>query len=188
VTAAGPDERALAALAAGLPPIDPAHVPARAEPRVRKYPVPTGALQGLLPALADRYAESAGGSSPDGHHELCACHAGAARRTRPGHLRRRTDLYDTSKVLAKEGHVLVETKSPGADTPMDRILRRLGVRPLSLSKYCLAVPAPMTDPEPCLDGGSSGVRGISAGRLSPATDPAVSASCASRCSGLPSPP
>lgn len=42
-------------------------------------------------------------------------------------------------VSPEEGHVLVETKSPGTATPMDRILLRHGVRPIRLSKYCLAV-------------------------------------------------
>jgi len=32
--------------------------------------------------------------------------------------------------------VLVETKSRGHE-PVDRVLSRLGVRPLSMSKYCL---------------------------------------------------
>ncbi|RAY14922.1 hypothetical protein DPM19_12625 [Actinomadura craniellae] len=44
-------------------------------------------------------------------------------------------------VRAAAGQVLVETKSPGAEGPMDRALRGLGVRPLSISKYCLAVAA-----------------------------------------------
>jgi VTC domain len=35
--------------------------------------------------------------------------------------------------------VLVESKTTGADSPVDRALRRLGSRPLSLSKYCVGM-------------------------------------------------
>lgn len=42
-------------------------------------------------------------------------------------------------VPARDDLVLVESKSTAADAPADRLLRRLGVRPLPLSKYCLAV-------------------------------------------------
>ena len=38
-------------------------------------------------------------------------------------------------------HVLVESKSSGAGGAPDRILRELGVRPASVSKYCVAVAA-----------------------------------------------
>ncbi|MDA2803640.1 polyphosphate polymerase domain-containing protein [Nocardiopsis suaedae] len=43
------------------------------------------------------------------------------------------------RVTVPDGWVLAETKSPGTDTPADRELRRLGVRPRPVSKYCLAV-------------------------------------------------
>ncbi|WP_242454242.1 polyphosphate polymerase domain-containing protein [Bailinhaonella thermotolerans] len=45
----------------------------------------------------------------------------------------------TRRAAAGNGHMLLESKSPGPETPVDRLLRRLGVRPLSLSKYCVAV-------------------------------------------------
>ena len=38
-------------------------------------------------------------------------------------------------------HVLVESKSAGRGSAPDRILRELGVRPASVSKYCVAVAA-----------------------------------------------
>lgn len=42
-------------------------------------------------------------------------------------------------IAAVDGIVLLESKSAAADAPVDRVLRGLGIRPLSLSKYCLAV-------------------------------------------------
>lgn len=35
--------------------------------------------------------------------------------------------------------VVVESKTAGTESPADRMLRRMGVRPLSLSKYCLGM-------------------------------------------------
>jgi hypothetical protein len=35
--------------------------------------------------------------------------------------------------------VLVETKSPGSGGAADRALRELGLRPVRISKYCVAV-------------------------------------------------
>jgi hypothetical protein len=43
-----------------------------------------------------------------------------------------------ARVAAVPEWVLVEVKSPGGDTPADRLLRALGARPERLSKYCLA--------------------------------------------------
>ncbi|TDD80105.1 polyphosphate polymerase domain-containing protein [Actinomadura darangshiensis] len=43
------------------------------------------------------------------------------------------------RIEARDGWVLVESKSAAWDTPADRLLRRLRVRPLKISKYCLAV-------------------------------------------------
>ena len=47
-------------------------------------------------------------------------------------------------------HVLVESKSPGPAAGADTALRRLGLRPVQLSKYCVAVallhPAPARQP------------------------------------------
>jgi VTC domain len=38
-----------------------------------------------------------------------------------------------------DGFVLVESKTVGAESPVDRALRSLGSRPLSLSKYCVGM-------------------------------------------------
>lgn len=46
---------------------------------------------------------------------------------------------DRRRSEGPESLVLVESKSPGAVTPVDTILWRLGHRPLSLSKYCLGL-------------------------------------------------
>lgn len=37
------------------------------------------------------------------------------------------------------GHVLVESKSPPTGGGADLVLRRLGLRPVKISKYCVAV-------------------------------------------------
>ncbi|MEU8347666.1 polyphosphate polymerase domain-containing protein [Actinomadura meyerae] len=47
--------------------------------------------------------------------------------------------HHTTRRAARNDWVLLESKSSTADTPVDRILRRMGLRPASLSKYCLAV-------------------------------------------------
>ncbi len=47
----------------------------------------------------------------------------------------------TGKVTDKGTHVLVESKSAGGDGGPDRILRDLGVRPVSVSKYCVGIAA-----------------------------------------------
>jgi VTC domain len=41
--------------------------------------------------------------------------------------------------ISSRGGILIETKSPAHDSPVDRALRQLGARPLKLSKYGLAV-------------------------------------------------
>lgn len=38
-----------------------------------------------------------------------------------------------------DGVVVLESKTAGSDSPIDRALRRLGSRPLSLSKYCVGM-------------------------------------------------
>ncbi|MFB4293086.1 polyphosphate polymerase domain-containing protein [Nonomuraea sp. ATR24] len=49
---------------------------------------------------------------------------------------------DGRRALAtRHDRVLLESKSAGGDAAADRILRRLGVRPVSVSKYCLGVAA-----------------------------------------------
>ncbi|REE96389.1 polyphosphate polymerase domain-containing protein [Thermomonospora umbrina] len=47
--------------------------------------------------------------------------------------------WDGKSVYADPGLVLVESKSAHADTPMDRVLRAFRLRPLSISKYCVAI-------------------------------------------------
>ncbi|WP_049568193.1 polyphosphate polymerase domain-containing protein [Nonomuraea sp. SBT364] len=44
-------------------------------------------------------------------------------------------------LAARHDRILLESKSAGGDAAADRILRRLGVRPVSVSKYCLGVAA-----------------------------------------------
>jgi hypothetical protein len=42
-------------------------------------------------------------------------------------------------MLGPDDHVLVETKSAGSTGLADRVLRSLGIRPVGMSKYCVAV-------------------------------------------------
>ncbi|MEV4393759.1 polyphosphate polymerase domain-containing protein [Nonomuraea sp. NPDC049607] len=56
-------------------------------------------------------------------------------------------------VPARGDRVLLESKSADGRAPVDRVLRGLGVRPVSVSKYCLAVAA---------------LRGVPANRWQPA--------------------
>lgn len=56
------------------------------------------------------------------------------------------DVLLTASVGGRQAHLdprlaVLETKTSGAPGPVDLRLRRLGVRPMSLSKYCLAVAA-----------------------------------------------
>lgn len=48
---------------------------------------------------------------------------------------------DAPAALQAAGRVVVETKSPGAAGDADRLLRRLGVRPARISKYCTGLAA-----------------------------------------------
>jgi len=45
------------------------------------------------------------------------------------------------RLRARDDYVLVETKSPGPGSRADRVLRLHGVRPATISKYCLGVAA-----------------------------------------------
>ncbi|MFC5818372.1 polyphosphate polymerase domain-containing protein [Nonomuraea harbinensis] len=50
--------------------------------------------------------------------------------------------HDGRRALpARRDRVLLESKSADGDAAADRVLRRLGVRPVSVSKYCLGVAA-----------------------------------------------
>lgn len=44
-------------------------------------------------------------------------------------------------MVADPGMVLIESKSERGDAPVDRVLREHGVRPVKISKYCVAVAA-----------------------------------------------
>ena len=44
-----------------------------------------------------------------------------------------------SLVTGLSRHVLVETKSPGPHSGADTALRGIGLRPVQMSKYCIAV-------------------------------------------------
>lgn len=44
-----------------------------------------------------------------------------------------------ARVRGRDDWLLVESKSATADGPADRLLRRMGARPIKISKYCLAV-------------------------------------------------
>jgi hypothetical protein len=48
-------------------------------------------------------------------------------------------LIAAGGVGLRDDHVVVETKAAGGDGRLDRALRLLGARPVSLSKYCLGV-------------------------------------------------
>lgn len=50
-----------------------------------------------------------------------------------------TCTRDGMAVTADPEMVLIESKSGRADAPVDRILREHGIRPVRISKYCLAV-------------------------------------------------
>ena len=48
-------------------------------------------------------------------------------------------LTASGGVGLRDDYVVIETKAAGGDGRLDRALRRLGARPVSLSKYCLGV-------------------------------------------------
>ncbi|TDB96740.1 polyphosphate polymerase domain-containing protein [Actinomadura sp. 7K534] len=64
------------------------------------------------------------------------------QRSAPGRVTLDAALTCTKEdavVAADPGMVLIESKSERADAPVDRILRDQGVRPVKISKYCVAV-------------------------------------------------
>ncbi|TDC61772.1 polyphosphate polymerase domain-containing protein [Actinomadura sp. GC306] len=64
------------------------------------------------------------------------------QRSGQGRVTMDADLTCTrtgAAVSADQGMVLVESKSERADAPVDRILHDHGVRPVKISKYCVAV-------------------------------------------------
>jgi hypothetical protein len=84
-------------------------------------------LPGMRPTLATTYQRTSFVSRA-GEYRL-TCDVGLVC------LNARHEVHDTGT------HVLVESKSPGAGSAPDRILRELGVRPASVSKYCVGVAA-----------------------------------------------
>ena len=69
----------------------------------------------------------------------------------------------------KGTHVLVESKSANGASRADLILRRLGVRPASISKYCIGVAA-LYPEVPCNPWQASLLRYFEAPWLAPAQD------------------
>jgi hypothetical protein len=73
--------------------------------------------------------------------------------------------------MADKGtHVLVESKSANGASRADLILRRLGVRPASISKYCIGVAA-LYPEVPCNPWQASLMRYFEPPWLAPADDP-----------------
>jgi hypothetical protein len=48
---------------------------------------------------------------------------------------------ELTSISDRNTHVLVESKSANGSSEADRLLRRLGVRPISVSKYCVGIAA-----------------------------------------------
>ena len=94
------------------------------------------AVRGLPPGPAR-------GPAADAGHHLPAHHLRVPHRRGPADLRLRAGCLDLDNEVRDTGtHVLVESKSGGqGGSAADRILRELGVRPASVSKYCVAVAA-----------------------------------------------
>ena len=112
----------------------PGRAPRRAH---RRGADPPGqrAVPGLPPGPAGRAAADAG-------HHLPAHHVRLPHRCGPADLRRRAGLpRRRARGPRHRHHVLVESKSSGRGSAPDRILRELGVRPASVSKYCVGVAA-----------------------------------------------
>ncbi|MGI8814434.1 MAG: polyphosphate polymerase domain-containing protein, partial [Pseudonocardia sp.] len=86
-------------------------------------PVPTG----LQPMLINLYRRTTFASPVEGARLTCdvslSCHTERASMTDQG------------------THVLVESKSTNGASQADQMLRRLGVRPISVSKYCVGIAA-----------------------------------------------
>ncbi|HEY9413388.1 MAG TPA: polyphosphate polymerase domain-containing protein [Pseudonocardia sp.] len=85
------------------------------------------APEGLRPVVTNLYRRTTFASPSAGARLTCdvsvSCHSG------------RASMADTGT------HVLVESKSANGASKADLILRRLGVRPASISKYCIGVAA-----------------------------------------------
>ena len=90
---------------------------------MRAYGRPAPA--GLQPMLINLYRRTTFASPVEGARLTCdvslSCHT------------ERATMSD------RDTHVLVESKSAGGYGEADRILRRLGVRPTSMSKYCVGI-------------------------------------------------
>jgi hypothetical protein len=124
---------------------------ARGETVKRRVPHPieySGALTGeALAHLRTALFEAYGWALPP---PLRSALATTYRRTtfvsRTGDVRLTCDVglscFDSHHEVRDTGtHVLVESKSSGAGNAPDQILRRFGVRPVSVSKYCVGIAA-----------------------------------------------
>jgi hypothetical protein len=82
---------------------------------------------GLQPTLINLYRRTTFASSVEGARLTCdvalSCHT------------ERASMHD------RGSHVLVESKSANGSSKADQMLRRLGVRPISVSKYCVGIAA-----------------------------------------------
>jgi hypothetical protein len=96
---------------------------ARTLDRAYGRPVP----EGLQPTLINLYRRTTLASPVEGARLTCdvslSCHTERAGMT------------------DRNTHVLVESKSANGFSQADQILRRLGVRPMSVSKYCVGIAA-----------------------------------------------
>jgi hypothetical protein len=95
--------------------------------RAYGQPVPVG----LQPMLINLYRRTTFASSVEGSRLTCdvslSCHT------------------DRASINDAGTHVLVESKSTNGAGEADRMLRRLGIRPTSISKYCVGIAALHTE-------------------------------------------
>jgi hypothetical protein len=91
--------------------------------RAYAQPVPAG----LRPTLINLYRRTTFTSPVEGARLTCdvslSCHT------------ERASMHE------RNTHVLVESKSANGSSEADRLLRKLGVRPISVSKYCVGIAA-----------------------------------------------
>lgn len=100
----------------------------------------TGQAQGFLDSLLHReYAVSAPALAPS----LSTTYARTTLVDLAAGARLTCDVdlvcHGHTSVAVPQGHVLVESKADGSGGLADRALQRLGLRPVSVSKYCVGV-------------------------------------------------
>lgn len=122
-------------------------VGARGETRKERHPYPF-ASRNELDAAARALAEGSVGASisPAGLQPVITTTYRRCTLVDPAHGSRTTcdvELHfrdpDGREVGPVDGLVVVESKTLGGGSPVDQELRRTGVRPLSLSKYCVGM-------------------------------------------------